>query len=217
MNNVRRNLLVGFSASLIILIITSIASYVSISNLLESSQLVNHTYEVIQTLERFRSSVTDAESLQRGFLLTGDRTMLQAYNEARTRAMEGLAQVRTLTMDNEEQRARIPMLNDIVVERFEYLEKSVKRKESNGIVKSEDLLAGYGIMQRLRTLVNEMEESELKLLQTRTEDLNKFAGFTPRLIVVAALLALLITISFYLRVKRDYDERVRLQGELEAK
>ncbi|MEJ1240786.1 response regulator [Chryseolinea sp. T2] len=217
MNNVRRNLLFGFSASLIILIITSIASYVSISNLLESSQWVNHTHEVIQTLERFRGSVTDAESVQRGFLLTGDRTMLQAYNEARTRAMEGLAVMRTLTNDNEEQRARMPLLNDIVVERFEYLDKSVKRKETNEIVSNDDLLAGYGIMQRLRALVTEMEQSELALLQTRTDDLNKFASFTPRLIVVAAVLALLITISFYMRVKRDYDERIRLQGELEDK
>ncbi|MGC3943541.1 MAG: response regulator [Chryseolinea sp.] len=217
MNYVRRNLLIGFGASLIILIITSIASYVSISNLLESSQWVNHTHEVIQTLERFRGSVTDAESVQRGFLLTGDKSMLQAYNEARTRAMDGLGTIRSLTSDNEEQRTRVPLLNDIVVERFEYLDKSAKRKETNEPINAEDLQAGYSIMQQLRTLVNEMEQSEMALLQKRTDDLNRFAGFTPRLIVVAAIIALLITISFYLRVRKDYDERIRLQGELEAK
>ena len=217
MNYVRRNLLIGFGGSLIILIITSIASYVSISNLLESSQWVNHTHEVIQTLERFRGSVTDAESLQRGFLLIGDKTMLQAYGDARTRAMEGLADIRSLTSDNEEQSVRVPLLNDMVIERFEYLEKSLRRKETNEAIESADLLAGYRIMQQLRTLVIEMEQSEQALLQTRVQDLARFASFTPKLIVGAAILALLITISFYLRVRKDYDERIRLQEELEAK
>src|SRR5689334_19542039 len=100
MNNLRRNLLIGFNASLAILIISSIASYYSISNLLESSEWVNHTHEVIQTLEGFRSSVTDAESAQRGYLLTGGREQLEAFRDARTRAMEAMAKVRTLTSDN---------------------------------------------------------------------------------------------------------------------
>ena len=217
MNNVRKNLLIGFSASLIILIITSVASYVSISSLLESARWVNHTHEVIQTLESFRGSVTEAESFQRGFLLTSDRTMLDAYNGARMQAMESLAKIRSLTTDNDEQRSRVPLLNDIVIERFDYLEKNLKRKEANEKIQAAELLAGYRMMMRLRQVVNEMAESEQLLLKSRIEDLNRFAGFTPRLIVIAAVLALLITISFYLRVRRDYDERMRLQGELEEK
>jgi signal transduction histidine kinase/DNA-binding response OmpR family regulator/CHASE3 domain sensor protein/HAMP domain-containing protein len=214
MNNVRRNLLIGFNASLVILIVSSIASYVSISNLLESSKWVNHTHEVIQTLEGFRSSVTDAESLQRGFLLTGDQEQFRAFSDARTRTMESLAKVRTLTSDNPEQISHIPQLNDIVIERFTYLDKNVRRKEAGEPILAQDLQAGYDIMERLRTVVNEMEQTEVKLLDTRTADLNKFSAFTPVLIVIAAALAVLITISFYLRIRKDFDERVRLQAEL---
>lgn len=214
MNNVRRNLLIGFNASLAILIISSIASYFSITNLLESGKLVNHTYEVIQALESFKGSVTEAESMQRGFLLTGDNEILQYYAGARTRVMEAVAKIRSLTFDNEIQVAQIPELNDLVIERFEYLDKSVKRKEANDPVLTEDLQVGYDIMQRLRLQVNTMEETELNLLQVRTADLNRFSSFTPVLIVAAAILALIITISFYLRIRKDFDERVRLQGEL---
>lgn len=217
MNSFRRNLLIGFNASLVILIISSVASYLSISNLLESARLVSHTHEVIQTLERFRNSVTDAESVQRGFLLTGDREIFRSYSDTRTSALEELAKVRSLTADNEDQRAQIPALNDLVAERFSYLDISIQRKEANEPVVTDDLQSGFVIMQRLRALVNQMERTELALLETRTADLNKFSTFTPTLIVVAALLALLITISFYLRIRKDFDERVRLQGELVAK
>ena len=217
MNNFRRNLLIGFNASLAILIISSVASYVSISNLLESAQWVNHTHEVIQTLESFRGSVTDAESVQRGFLLTGDQEILRNYNDARKRAMDELAKVRSLTGDNENQRALIPELSALVEERVKFLDKSVRRKEINEPIATEDLQAGFGIMQRLRAVVNQMVQTELALLESRTADLNKFSSFTPPLIVIAALLALLITISFYLRIRKDFDERVRMQGELVAK
>ncbi|HTF20510.1 MAG TPA: response regulator [Chryseolinea sp.] len=217
MNNFRRNLLIGFNASLAILIISSVASYFSISNLLESAQWVNHTHEVIQTLESFRSSVTDAESMQRAYLLTGDQHMLSGYNEARTVAMQNFAKVRSLTTDNPDQQALIPAANDIVIERFNYLDKSARRRAANEAIVTEDLQTGYGVMQRLRAQVDQMEQNELALLRTRTADLNKFSSFTPTLIVIAAILALLITISFYLRIRKDFEERVRLQEELVEK
>ena len=105
MNNVRRNLLIGFNASLAILIISSVASYFSIRNLLVSAEWVNHTQEVIQTLEAFRGSVTEAESMQRGFLLTDDQEFFRTYQAARAEAMKGLAKMRILTADDEDQRA----------------------------------------------------------------------------------------------------------------
>lgn len=217
MNTVRRNLLIGFNASLVILIISSVASYISISNLLESSELVNHTHEVIQTLEVFRGAAIETESSQRGYLLTGDREFLRNYNEARMRTLESLARVRALTTDNPKQREQIPLVNDVVSKRFDFLAIGVRRKENSDTIVIADLQTGYAAMQQLRVLVNQMEQVELQLLHTRTTELNRFSAFTPALIVVAAVLALLITIMFYLRIRRDFEARVRLQGELENK
>jgi CHASE3 domain sensor protein len=57
-----RNLQIGFGLSLLILIITSVASYSSISNLLDGSQWVDHTDSVIIKLDNTVSALRDAES-----------------------------------------------------------------------------------------------------------------------------------------------------------
>ena len=217
MNNVRRNLLIGFNASLLILVISSVASYFSISKLVESTQWVNHTHEVIQTLESFRTDATETESAQRGFLLTGDRDFLRNYNDARVRALEGLASVRASTLDNQQQIAQLPALEKIITDRFGLLDIGIKRKEANEPISVSDLQSGYAAMQELRAVVRQMEQAELGLLKSRSDEVARFTNYTPTLIVVAALLALLITISFYLRVRKDFDERVKMQVALVEK
>ena len=62
-----RNLQIGFGLSLLILIVSSVASYSSIQNLLESARQVDHTDSVINRLEDVMSTMKDAETGQRGY------------------------------------------------------------------------------------------------------------------------------------------------------
>ena len=62
-----RNLQIGFGLSLFILIVTSVASYSSIYNLLEGARWVDHTDSVIIKSDRVLAILRDAESGQRGF------------------------------------------------------------------------------------------------------------------------------------------------------
>ena len=99
-NNFKRNLLIGFSASLIILILSAVASYISINNLLKSAALVNHTNEVIREMRSISTALLNAETGQRGYLLTGEDEFLAPYLNARERAMKSYGAVKALTSDN---------------------------------------------------------------------------------------------------------------------
>src|SRR4051794_14991522 len=54
----------------------------AINALLESERAVTHTLQVINQVERIMSSAKDAETGNRGFLITGDEDYLRPYNEA---------------------------------------------------------------------------------------------------------------------------------------
>src|SRR6201995_1026320 len=95
-----RNLQIGFGLSLLILIVSSIASYSSIQNLLTSSHWVDHTDSVITRLETALSTLKDAEPGQRGFLLTGDTTYLRPYYGSTERALTQVDNIRSMTADN---------------------------------------------------------------------------------------------------------------------
>ncbi|HVU56274.1 MAG TPA: response regulator [Puia sp.] len=212
-----RNLQIGFGLSLLILIVSSIASYSSIQNLLESARWVDHTDSVINKTEMTLSTMKDAETGQRGFLLTGDTTYLRPYYGAQERALTIVSDLRAMTMDNPEQTENLKELHEIISQRLTILQQIIDQKRENNLVNPADLKKGMGYMDEVRRVVARMERSERQLLVERSARMKRFATYTPILILIAAALAILITLFFYRRVVGDYQERAALYAELQQK
>ena len=186
----KRNLLIGFSASLLILILSAVASYISINNLLKNAALVNHTHETILGMDAISAALVDAETGQRGYLLTGEDEFLTPYLDARTRAMASYANVKTLTSDNSEQQKDFDLLFTLINDRFKYLDLGIESMKRVQPVNVANLRTGREIMVKVRGLIAVMEERERQLLSARSEAMNSFASFTPPLIIAASLIAL---------------------------
>ena len=213
----KRNLLIGFGISLLLLIVSSVASYVSISNLLKSAREVEHTNEVKLLVERIISTLKDAETGQRGYLLTGDDRFLEPYNGSIDSAKAYVVRLKSLTADNREQQMRANRLQEIVVLRLSSLERRIVQKRGGETVTTEQLLDGKKHMDEARLVVNAMIDSEERLLATRTAEMNKFSTYTPILIVIAAALSLIITVISFMRVSSDFEKTTQLQEELAEK
>jgi len=216
-SNFKRNLLIGFSASLLILLITSAASFLSIRSLLNSADLVNHTNEVIRQLNEVQSAMVDAETGQRGFLLTSNEKFLDPYRDAKTRAISAFDKMRTLTSDNVDQQNTLLELRKVMDQRIETLEVSIENKLNNSQVQAEDLAKGKQLMDDVRRLLKTIENRELDLLSQRTEAMNRFASYTPSLITAGAIIAIIITLLFFYKVRADFEERLKLQLQLQQK
>ncbi|HWB24769.1 MAG TPA: response regulator [Chitinophagaceae bacterium] len=213
----KRNLMLGFGLSLLLLIISSIVSYKSITGLIESSGLVDHTSKVIIELENVISHLKDAETGQRGYLLTGKSDYLQPYIGAKSAAMFALDSVRNLTIDNIEQTKSCADLKNIITRRMTVLQRSVNHKQEKNVIDTLLLDTGKIYMDSVRGIVNVMESREKKLLITRTAQLNTYASYTPVIVISAAILSIIITIVFYLRVTSDFNQKEKLRAELEVK
>lgn len=211
------NLRIGFGFSILLLIISSVASYISIQNLLKNAALVRQTNEVRFTLESIISSLKDAETGQRGFLLTGENEYLAPYRGAYNKALAGLNKVLDLTKDNPVQQATGQVLKSTLVERINRLQFLIDKKRTGESLDFAAMKTGKIYMDSVRSQMDRMIAEENRLLQVRTKSLNKFAVFTPIIIVNAALLAIIIAIVFYARIMKDIKERVELQQELEQK
>jgi signal transduction histidine kinase/DNA-binding response OmpR family regulator/CHASE3 domain sensor protein len=216
-STIKRNLLLGFSLSLLLLIISSVASYNSIQNLLTSSHWVNHTDSVLRNLESVISTLKDAETGQRGFLLTGEEKFLEPYNGAYDKALNTINELKILTADNPQQQQSCDQLRSAITDRLSTLDKLIKLKQEGQQIATSQLELGKTYMDEVRALVKLMESREQVLLNVRTQTLNKYASFTPVLIFIAALLSVIITIFFFTRVNADIDKRAQLQKQLEDK
>ncbi|MGZ5197738.1 MAG: ATP-binding protein, partial [Kaistella sp.] len=101
--------------------------------------------------------------------------------------------------------------------RMQILEENLNHKKENRTVTSAQLLSGKKYMDAIRNKVDIMQAEEQAILQNRTESMERFASFTPWLIVVSALLAITITLVFYRKVLQDFNEKTKLTDELEEK
>ena len=209
-----RNLLIGFSVSIVILLISSTASFLSINKLLYSSGMVNHTNEVTLEIQSVQQSMVDAETGQRGFLLSNDELFLEPFKNAYVLVQRNLNRIKELTVDNPRQQTNVAELEHDVNSRFSIMQSMIDEKRAGETISLEQLRKGKTAMDEVRSVTKRMEDEEARLLVIRTSDQNRFANFTPVIIVIAAILALLITILFYLKLRKDIADKIKLQDQL---
>src|ERR1700761_3120998 len=214
---VLRNLQIGFGLSLLLLVITSVASYSSINNLLDQSQWVDHTDSVLIKIDRIQSLLRNAESGQRGDLLTGDTTFLRALNNAQAQIGAAVDSIQEMTADNPEQMVNIKELRAVVFTPLPLLQKVVQQKATDNVFNADDLQKCRTAVTDVRNVLTRMTLEERRLMVGRVANVQRYSAYTPVLIVVAALLAILITIFFYGRVHKDFNERQALYTELQNK
>lgn len=217
MDAFKRNLYIGYGISLILLIASAVASSISIHNLLTSAEWVSHSNEVARKVESVLSVLKDAETGQRGFLLTGDERFLEPYRGAFELTHARIKEVRELTVDNPEQQIDCERLKAIAEQRLNYLAISIGKKLNGELLSDSLMLVGRQYMQSARQLIDTMQQREEKILETRTENLNRIARITPGLVLIASILAIIITLISIFRVVRDYDKRLELQLALQKK
>jgi signal transduction histidine kinase/DNA-binding response OmpR family regulator/CHASE3 domain sensor protein len=212
-----RNLQIGFGLSLFILVITSIASFSSIRNLVDASGWVDHTDSVINQTNAALSAIQDAETGQRGYLLTGDTGYLRPYIGTEERALSTIDRIGAMTSDNSSQQANVRELRQVTIQEMEVLRRMVDGKRSTSFYSLQDMNKGRDLMSEIRMTVQRMHDEEHRLLDQRLARVKKFSLYTPILIVIASLLSILITLFFYRRVANDYKERQSLYAELQSK
>lgn len=212
-----RNLQIGFGLSLLLLVLTSIISYYSIRNLISSSNLVDHTNQVIQQTENLISYLKDAETGQRGYMLTQQPEFLEPYTGSFERCRDALNNLKELSKDNFEQQQSLDSLDIIVNKRFEVIQRSLDGFRNNQSIDVFLLREGKVYMDKARGLVKVMQNREQQLLAERTNNLKKYVGITPVIIILTAILSIIITVIFFRRLQSEYEEKTGLYESLDKK
>lgn len=213
----KRNLLYGLGTALILLFFSSFASYFSIKTLIDNSQMVRKSNQIIKDLDNVFSLAKDAETGQRGYLLTGDQVFLEPYTKSKDKISGALDQLSSEISNTATQSKNLEKLKSSVNDRLEILEKNLNDKKNKNAVTTQQLLAGKSYMDNIRSTVSTMQNEEKLILQSRTERMDKLASYTPFLIILSSLLAIIITLVFFRKVSQDYNEKNQLTSALELK
>src|SRR5450759_3993906 len=115
----------GYALALIILVILGMVSYRNTTGLIEAAQMRAHTYQVLENLERVLSTLKDAETGQRGYIITGEDRYLEPYQTGTSALNLTIQTLRGLTADNQNQQRRLDAIEPLVAAKLAELKETI--------------------------------------------------------------------------------------------
>lgn len=187
-----------------LLVIGAVGAF-SLRQVRDSDAWVDHTHEVISALDRISADIKDAESAERGYIITADNAYLEPYNVASADLSPTLARLMDLTNDNQLQQDRLKELGNLIEQRMLVLHQALGERRESGFEAARDVvIAGQGrvVMAKIQEVLRDIETAEYRLLQERTRirQARLRDGFIAAL--VAAGLALIAVIFAPIDVRR---------------
>jgi PAS domain S-box-containing protein len=163
-----RGLLVGIGLLVALLILNAGLAYYNTRQLRDDVDSVVHTHEVLNLTGDVLLALVDAETGERGFLLTGREEFLQPYRDALARLDERLARLKDRTRDNQRQQVHIRELEEMIAARLALLRQAIDlRRKGEKEAQSFTAKRGKDRMDAIRALVARMEQDEHYLLRVR--------------------------------------------------
>ncbi len=197
---------VVFLFAIILLMLSGIATSVTVYRLYESERWVRHTFEVEVAVGAIESNLSKAGRSRSAFV-NGDAQALLEFDDARNAAFSSLSRVRSLTADNQEQQDRCDRLQAAIEGRLGVLEKFIQLAKSH----SSDAQIQQALTAELldwafqtAAISDEMKQAEETLLGRRNQ-------------ITAALFRLIVAIlsfTFLLSVYLIWEHYRMLTGEL---
>jgi len=185
-----KRLALGYGmAGLTLLLIVGV-SYRSTTNLIENDEWVDHTYRVRRDLADLLSTLKDAETGQRGFVITGKESYLEPYNSAREHLKSLFDEVQNLTSDNPNQQRRLATLAPVIASKMAELQQTVDLRRDQGFDAALKVVTndtGKVFMDQIRSLIGDADREEEDLLQRRAAEAKSSAQLTMTIILWGGL------------------------------
>ncbi len=211
----RSNRFLGLAIA--ILVISNLALFLELRQFQAQNRWVSHTQQVLEDTEHLLSLTIDAETGQRGYLLTGNRMYLQSHDSAMQDIYDELANLRWLTRDNPNQQARLNELEPLLIQKLDVLNQTIQLRENQ---QTEAALAivqtgqGQRLMDQIRVLAGAIKAEENRLLQQRTQQTEATAQAMALIIFLCSLLTFSLIAVASLMLYRDYCKRQQVEKAL---
>jgi CHASE3 domain sensor protein len=160
---------------------------------------VAHTHQVMTQIKETLSLLKDAETGQRGYLITGDQRYLEPYESAVKQVHGRFERLREMTADNPAQKARTDRLKGMIDDRLAELDETIQLRRDKGFEASREVVLadrGKKRMDEVRHLMGEMEAEEQGLLEHRAEE---FDIRVVRSLAMVIVVACIVLVSLFVR------------------
>lgn len=192
------------AAAILLLLASGLVTFLNSKKLIENTLSVNHSYEVVNTLEIIDSNANHAVASLRGYMLTGNLAFEADINKQLVDMMAAYRDVLQLTQDDLAVQIKLQRLKTLLDARIKLTKDHVILRREHGLeaaVAAANELSGERLVMQIFDSVRELQDKETKLLvqRQRTLDDNNASLYKALSVVAAGGLALIILLIYGLK------------------
>jgi len=204
---------VGLLAATAIFIAVGAGVLWGVQRFIADARHVAHTHEVIASVDAFEARLRDAESAQRGYLLTSQVDYLVAYRSNQAQLQPLLDRLQRLVADNPAQRARVQKMQQLEALREQQIHGNLERYRHGGL---EEARSGIDeqvlvVSSQIRLVAQQLIAAERELLDLRDRSSQRSALSLRALALVGIPLGIVLLGLVYLRLWRETRWRARAE------
>lgn len=189
-------ILIGLAGALIFFVVSTVASLQTTRSLRENNQKVVLTHEVIVAIDLLQSDVQDAETGQRGYLLTGNERYLEPYERARSQLTARFKELESVMGSDLVQQRRLAELRTDVDRKLDELSRTIAMRRGGNAEAALALVnsdVGKTAMDALRSTIADMRVVETQERAQRLIAMNSAYNTAIALVISAGLLGTILT------------------------
>lgn len=159
-----------FVLALFILFTTVVVFYQSTNSLREASESRLHAYKVMETVQSTLVDMIDAETGERGYIIMGDPSYLEIYNDGRKKINGDIKNIGQLITGDLSQQQRLSRVVPLINERLDHFVNIIHIRKEQGIEAASVFVredAQKKLMYRIRQALAEMSVEENKINYTQ--------------------------------------------------
>ena len=219
-----KKIIVGFVVIFLTLAFNGVFAYRSILALYHNSKQMAANREISRITRTLLSSLTDAETGQRGYLLTGQELYLEPYHRALRDIPRHLQNLAGLTAPMPEQNARVALLAAKIPRTMDELKRAITAYRTQGFTVAQQSVntnEGKQGMDELRQIMQAIDRPAQQNIELWEQQLEISRNNLRLGIVIASLLALglLLAVSgvFYRLMRQQNAVNQLLEGRVQER
>lgn len=213
-----RLLVIAFSVSFLAMAGLSFYTMKQFESLIDFSDQITHTYQVINKLNSIEGTVKDLDIRERGYMITRDSTFLGAIDQATVRIEPTLSELKSLLDDNKKQTELLVLLRtamhqrkDNIAANLEYLAEDSSRRLSPYFYDGRDL------KNVCLSYIDKMKKGEEAILKDKTATKLNYQQIAYNTIRYLLFIFCMVTAALFLIMINELKKRLAYQDELQNK
>jgi signal transduction histidine kinase len=213
----KSKLIVGLATASAVLLLVAVLPYRSLVRGIDDRKWVTHTHLVLEKLADVKANVIDAETGQRGFIVTGQASYLEPYGGALSQVPRNVQELRELTADNPNQQRSLDRLEPLIAAKLAELQDRIQVRRQEGLavgIAAVQEGSGKQLMDQIREVLAGMKQEEDRLLVQRSGELETSSRRTQVVIVIGEALGFLFLSLAAFIIQQEMAHRRRAEDEV---